>query len=352
MRLLLLLTFVFNLHAIDTSYKSCLDVFKHQLKIREAPRSFPYSFSKALKFSPNQELRQIDQIKELRLGTYNLENFAASSSKLNSDQIVDKTYSIMKAIENSNLDIVVLQEVLEPSFLKTAVKEILQDKYRVMLIDLSGVYDKIGFLVKKDLPLKFKLHSLNEFKTSGRRTFNKDFPVLEIIKDEEPVMFFGGLHLKSKFGGSEGNDYYSKVRQIQLKGILDIQENISKKYSNAPFIIAGDFNNNLTEPVKEFESLKRYMSDAFDLSAKAPQSRLTNITNYKGQRITSQLDGFFVNNSSLDKISINSTEVYQSTNAKGFKVRLDDPRASRDQFASDHSMVITSIDFQKLIDRK
>jgi endonuclease/exonuclease/phosphatase family metal-dependent hydrolase len=355
-RYILLITFFFNLYAADSNLVSCFEVFNYQSISNNSSKAilkkFPYSFSNTLKFNPNKaSIRNIHNIEDMRLGTYNLENFAKTSKYLNSEQVASKTKKIMDSITESKLDIVVLQEILDPDYLSASVREHLNDTYKVMMIDVSGVSDKIAFLVKKDLPLKFKLHSMGDYKVGGRRAFNKDFPILEIIDEDRPLMFFGGLHLKSMFGGKTSNNFFSKVRESQLKSILQIQNKIAKNYSEAPFIIAGDFNNNLAESVKEFDLLKQYMTDTFDLSLKTPNSRLTNITNYKGNRITSQLDGFFVNNNRLEKVSVKSTIVYQSSNSSGFKVSLEDPRATRDQFVSDHSLVVTTLDFQKLLNR-
>lgn len=357
MRYILLITFAFNLFAVDLNFNSCFDVFSYKVGSQSSStavlKKFPYSFSNTLNFTPNNtSVRNINNIEDLRLGTYNLENFAKTSKYLDADQITAKTKKVMDSILDSKLDIVVLQEILDPEYLSLVVREYTDNTYKVLMIDIPSVSDKIAFLVKKDLPLKFKLHSMGDYQLGGRRAFNKDFPILEIIDQDKPLIFLGGLHLKSMFGGRASNKFFADVRESQIKSILNIQDKISKNYSEAPFIIAGDFNNNLTESVKEFDLLKRYMSDTFDLSINAPQSRLTNITKYKGERITYQLDGFFVQNNRLDKVSVKSTEVYQSTNAKGIKISLEDTRSTRDQFASDHSMVITTLDFQKLLNRQ
>jgi len=257
----------------------------------------------------------------------------------------------MRAISDSNLDVLAMQEVLDPQYLKKVVKGYLGDSYKVLFIENPGVSDNIAFLVKKDLPLSYDLHSLKDYKFGDRVAFNKDFPVLEIKLNDKPLMFYGGLHLKSKFGGSVRNNFYGQVRENQVKSILNIKQKIQRNYSDAPFVIGGDFNSNFLDNPSEFNLLKKFMTDSFDLSAKKVSSRLTNITNYKKKRITGQLDGILVSNSSLSKISVKDTRVYQYTNDKGYLIKLEDPRSTRDMMPSDHSMVITTFDFQALIKR-
>ena len=326
---------------------SCFSLFKYK------EYKFPYSYSNIIKYKPKSsiKLRSVNEIQDFKIGTYNLENFSGQSITLNKSEIRTKTRKIMQSISESNLDVLVMQEVLDPQYLKKVVKEYLNDSYKVLYIENAGVSDNIAFIVKKDLPFTFDLHSLKDYKFGDRVAFNKDFPILEIKLNERPIMFYGGLHLKSKFGGSARNNFYGQVRENQVKSILNIKQKIEKNYSDAPFVIGGDFNSNFLDNPSEFNLLKKFMTDSFDLSAKKAPSRLTNITNYKKKRITGQLDGIFVSNNSLSKVSVKDTRVYQYTNNKGYLIKLEDPRSTRDMMPSDHSMVISTFDFQSLIKR-
>lgn len=352
MRILILLFILSNVYGEDLSLNSCFNLFKMSSNLSRTFERFPYRYSKVLKYkSKSSKIRKIRNIQDLKLGTYNLENFAATSFRLNNEQITEKTKNIMNAISNSNLDVVVLQEVLDIEYLKSSVKNLLKAKYEIMVIDRPDVFDKISFLVKKDLPFEFRLHSMNNYKFGERKVFNKDFPILEILHEEKPVMFYGGVHLKSRFGGRPSNNYFENIRDDQIKSILKIQQRVFKEYSTAPFFIGGDFNNNLLEQPKEFELLKKYMTDSFDSNQVPRRNRLTNISTYKGKRVVSQLDGIFYNKKSSNYVVVKDIKVFQYKSRKGYILDLSDSRTKRGELPSDHSLVTTIIDLRRLLRR-
>lgn len=310
---------------------------------------FPYSYGKSVKFKTNNPIRSYEEIEDLNLGSFNLENFSSTSNRLNPLAIEEKSKRIMNAIGESKLDIVVVQEVLEPAYLEQMVKLHLNNEYKVLYIDNSNnVVDNIAFLVKKDLPFSFKLNSMKDYKRGNRVVFNKDFPILE-VKSDERRFFLGGVHLKSKYGGSIENGFYENVRSEQAQSILQIKDKIAQTYGDGtPFIVAGDFNSSLNQGSREFEQLKNQMDDAFDLSLKVPESRITNIAfDQNGQRVSGQIDGILFNKSSK-KIIVKETSVYKFESQNGEILDMSYHNLDRNRLPSDHGLLRTKIDLKSL----
>lgn len=322
----------------------CFNFFRY-----ERSKVFPYQFGKKL-YSSTSSKRKLKAINDIKLATYNLENFAKTSSILNENEIKDKTVKILKAIESNNVDIIALQEVLDLNYLEQSVKEVLGKKYKVLYVKKEFNQDNIAFLVKNDLPLNFEVHSLKDYKFDKRIVFNKDFPILEIKMNDKTIGFYGGLHLKSKFGGSAKNGFYENIRTRQVTSILKIKQKIELEYPGVPFIIGGDFNNDLLSKAKEVNLLKKYMSDSFEFSSLPRKERFTNMSSYKGKKILGQLDGIFFSKSSEDKVKVLRAKIHEFSKKSGYKISLLDPRVSRRDLVSDHSMVVVSFDFKKLID--
>jgi hypothetical protein len=256
----------------------------------------------------------------------------------------------MSAIETNKLDIVVFQEVLEIEYLEKMVKRHLGDNFKVLSLKGENISDNIAFIVKKDLPFSYSLHSMEGFKTGSKKLFRKDFPILEITSEANKKMFFGGVHLKSKYGGSVENNFYETVRTKQADGILKIKNKIEKIYgSETPFIIAGDFNSALNKKPKEFENLQKHMSDSFDQIGATQTQRTTNIAfDHNGKRHISQLDGILYNNSS-SRIYVKNVFVHQFKARNGSVLNMNNPSLNRSLLPSDHGLLITIFDMRSLI---
>lgn len=348
MKILLLLS-LFNI-AFAQDISSCFSLFKVQTTKKVISNiEFPYNFGKAVRFKPKKDLRLFEQMEDIKLGSFNLENFASTSKKLSSQQIAKKSESIMKAISKSELDIVVVQEVLEPQYLEEMIKAHLNNEYRLLYIENSRVSDNIAFLVKRDMPFNFKLNSMKDYKRGSRIVFNKDFPILE-VKSSEGQFLIGGVHLKSKYGGNTSNNFYANVRSEQASSILQIKEKLAHTYGEStPFIVAGDFNSTLNQTSKEFDQLRAHMDDAFDLSIKKPDSRITNIAyDQNGQRVSGQIDGILINKSSK-QVVIKETKVFKFESQNGEILDMADPSLNRSKLPSDHGLLMTTIDLRSLL---
>jgi hypothetical protein len=174
---------------------------------------------------------------------------------------------------------------------------------------------------------------MKNYKHSDRVLFNKDFPILEVKHHDQNVFFLGGVHLKSKFGGKASNNFFEDIRKRQVEGIMKIKSKIDKAYNNkSPFIIAGDFNNDLATSPREFELLRKYMKNPADNSALSQSQRRTFFSR-SNRSFDGELDAFFYPGDEKYKDLLKQTYIH--------KFQGSSP--------SDHSLLINTIDLNKLI---
>jgi hypothetical protein len=92
-----ILLLLLSLTSFSLDLTSCYDAF---LLSKRQDISFPYQFKSTVRYSSKQLPKRLKK-KDLKLGTFNLENFVEDR---------DKAKRIMSSLVENDLDIVVLQE--------------------------------------------------------------------------------------------------------------------------------------------------------------------------------------------------------------------------------------------------
>src|SRR5690606_8418215 len=187
--------------------------------------------------------RSVSEIKELHFGTYNVLNLEYSPGKYVYDEVLKQKIfrpgmmkkpewqmeGVARAIQEEKLDMVVLQEIEGMEPLRQFNQKYLNNAYQEILIEGNdGRGINIGFLVKKDLPLKIHVEThkditwLDSAQTGdAKKLFSRDVPVLHIRRLETsdldpPDVILMGTHYKSQ--RDRGGDIGSAIlREAQVK---------------------------------------------------------------------------------------------------------------------------------------
>ena len=323
------------------------------------------SFLSKIKWTADlKSSRSPEQIKNLRLGTYNVYNLYQEVR----DQAVRDDYlqkmpvnayharqssldGVAKAINESNLDIVVVQEVEHKSALQRFSDERLGGQYQAFILpgnDGRGIH--IGMLVRKDLGFAYEyVSNRNHFwkdPVSKQHEFliKRDLPML-LVKDpktNEIVFVVLGAHLKSK-RDRQGDPNSSIARTAEAERVAEIITNLQKSFGEkTPILLAGDFNGDVhTDP--DLNSLRQHpvLKNVFSSldPAQLPSEKVTHTFHpFGGKTSYSQLDTFWVSESLLRYISYG--EIYRYTDAYGKELPIPSNIRMRKKNPSDHFPVI------------
>jgi predicted extracellular nuclease len=268
--------------------------------------------------------RKLEQIKEIKLMAYNVENLFWSTGKATVAAPLGQKFEapapkseaqiqvLRDIIDKENADILILTEVESLTALEHLAESSLERKYKSFLIegnDPRGI--DIGFLVKSDLPVVVEQRSYKDvewFDPAEKRTdklFCRDLPVL-IFRNQvtgAPLLIVIGNHAKSKI--NRPGDPDSEVwRTAQYQEAAKIVAQYEKEFPNVPLVFGGDFNTQVnTSP--EVQPLKPYLTSAFDLAKDAtPQTDRITHTYHPRDLPTekSQLDDLKVSPNLKDRV--------------------------------------------------
>lgn len=325
--------------------------------------------------------RAVSEIKELNFGTYNVLNLEFSPGRYVYDEALGQKVfkpamikkpewqldGIAKAIKEENLDIVVLQEVegLEP--LKYFNNKYFKNAYQEILIEGNdGRGINIGFLIKKDLPLKIHVETHKDItwvdplkaELGEKKLFSRDVPVLHIRRLDTsdldaPDLIVMGTHYKSQ--RDRAGDVGSAIlRKAQVEKTVEIADFYQKQYGKKiNIVMAGDFNGDIHRN-PEFKSLfeSKVFQDSFDVLGKKidPKDRVTHTFHPRGGNTEyNQLDGVLVNPNASK--AVKDVKVYRYKDEAGKVKPLPKTWDERETNPSDHFMLKTVFDFQKLFGR-
>lgn len=273
--------------------------------------------------------RDFHSITDFKMMSFNVLNLESSPGRYETDATTgerrfvpqhitlpeQKTRELAETILAEDPDVVTLLEVESLSAASSFAKQILQDKYFVILVPGNDNRVNIAFLVKKDLPFDVTVqsHTLrkHQYRGQNQATFTRDFPVLEFRKmgsspRSAPAFLYAGVHLKSQRVPDDSDDPRAeKKRKAQVEEMIHAIAAIKRKYGAAgeqiPVFLAGDFNADLkSDP--EFQALRDAgYQDSFDLAGiPADDPRRVTHSFFKRRRDGSfeppkynQLDGIF-----------------------------------------------------------
>ncbi len=288
----------------------------------------------------------------LFLDLYNGEDIQSLTEKewqklgisLKGNKSKEKCQELAQCITDNEADIVMVCEVGGPESLEHFAKHFLFDKYEsYSLPSNSDRGIDLGYLVKKDLPFKFKLKSHRDrlLRSKIYHYFSRDVLELDISNQNDEVQMILLLtHLKSKLDMKK-DDYEGRSRrQVEMRGMLDLYLELEQKH-NVPIFLGGDFNGNATEfdTEQEFEQIYHLteLKDVCSWEQFPIEKRVSYFHfNRSGNRISSQLDYLFVPAKWKSLIVNGSVCFPHYRNLSGMPLPLPDGHEKKTILPSDH----------------
>lgn len=254
--------------------------------------------------------RPLDTVSQIKIMTYNVENFflPSESDRSPEEKPLVEQKGIARAIADENPDFIVLEEVGGLTVLETFSKNFLNDSYKAYLVpgnDQRGI--EIGYLVKRDLPLRITLESHREATwmdpTDHRahRLFSRDAPALmvraeNVAEDSAPLLILIGNHAKA-MRDRAGDPKSELLRGAQYDEIGRIIDGYRSTYgADVPLLLGGDFNADV-QRAHSIDPVRTRMADPFDLMKTPDVQRVTHTYHPKDRRQPSefaQLDALLV----------------------------------------------------------
>lgn len=237
------------------------------------------------------------------------------SSSLFSNKSKEKCLILAQTIKEADADIVMVTEVGGPESLHNFAKYLLSDEY--LALSLPSNSDRgidLGYLVKKSLAYKVDLHTHIDYPLPlPARRFSRDVLRLDLKKNNETEMILLLVHIKSKLN-LRGEDFEGRTRRsLEVKGLLEIYQNLAHKFPDVPILVGGDFNGHAGE--KDTEEEFKYIYQNTDLKDIAfltqipEEDRFSYIYfNRGGNRFVQQIDYLFL--SEKFKSILETTECY------------------------------------------
>ena len=328
--------------------------------------------------APAAAMRPLSTVQALRFGSYNMLNLfekvgkhipdpeRPGKLKRVSDAVAKEEWQLReqaRAIIETDLDVLSLQEVENVAALKDFVDRYLGGRYRLFLIEGNdGRGIDVAFLVKNDLPLEFE-HLTHKDETwrdpllGGRETrlFSRDLPAL-VVRAEgnaKPLFVLLGTHYKSKRDRGASDPESRGLRRAQVERTAQIIGRMQARFGkDTPILLAGDFNGQMNhEP--EFEALKRIgMIDSFDALPQPPseRERVTHTYHPRGGRTQAhQMDAVMIVPSM--KGLVKRAFVYRYRDERGREKPIPDTFEQRNKNPSDHFPVVVELEFQPMLAR-
>jgi hypothetical protein len=321
--------------------------------------------------------RPLSSIERLKLGTYNVLNLFEMVGKWVPDPKTGRRTKVAdrkpkeewqlrqeaKAILDSDLDLVTLEEVENVKALAQFADRYLEGKYRPLLIegnDERGI--DVGFLVKKDIPVDIE-HRSHKDRTwvdplgdgTPTKLFSRDLPALIVRApgQSRPLFIQLGTHYKSKRSRGSEDPESEGLRRAQVEETAKIIGELRAEFGqDVPLMLAGDFNGDVQRD-STFAAIKQAgMTDALDLADPplTPLERVTHTYHPKGGPThKAQMDAIFV--SETMKSLVKMARVYRYLDAQGREKPLPETYEDRAKNPSDHFPVLVTIEFQPLVKR-
>lgn len=265
------------------------------------------------------------------------------SSSLFSNKSKEKCQMLGNAIIDAQADIVMVTEVGGPESLSNFAKYVLNDAY--YSLSLPSNSDRgidLGYLIKRTVPYKVEIHTHIDFELPyPAKRFSRDVLRLDLIDDDKIKMIFLLVHIKSKLN-LRGADFEGRTRRVlEVKGLIDIYQELEKKHPDVPILIGGDMNGHAGENDTEEEFKQIYsLTDLKDIAflAKIPEDeRFSYIYfNRGGNRFVQQIDYLFISEKFAPMID--PTECYfpRYKNLTGAPLPIPKRMEQKNTLPSDH----------------
>lgn len=197
----------------------------------------------------------LDKYQDQPLKDINEDLWQSFSIARDPNKSLAKLYEMAELVEKQDPDICVFSEVGGRTSLENFNKLFLQNKFDVYMTDSNSSRGiDIGFLVKKNLPYKFKVKSNRKYEINVQNKkykFSRDIPELRLYQQDQLKMVIMGVHFKSKI--SSQSDYQGMdTRAAEVLGLVAIYQRLKKKYQ-VPILVMGDFNGMVQKNDHEYE---------------------------------------------------------------------------------------------------
>jgi len=270
------------------------------------------------------------------------------SSSLYANKSKEKCLQIAQTIKECGADIVMMTEVGGTESLHNFAKFILQDEY--FALSLPSNSDRgidLGYLVRKDFPLSFSLHSYLNFPLPDpKRKFSRDVLRLDFFEGDHLKFILLLVHIKSKLDLKKSDFEGRTQRSLEIKGLVNIYKELSSL--NVPIFIGGDFNGNASEKETEEEFLPLYketnLKDISFLAQIPEELRFSYIYfSRSGQRVVQQIDYLFLSEQYRQLIDLKECYFPRYKNLEGGPLPLPKRVEHKSLQPSDHFPFIASI---------
>jgi len=337
--------------------------------------------------------RNIDEMNEIKIGSYNMLNlmfFQGKHIRTGIDQLrpkslefkqIDKPMNDIlnsaKAVKDNNFDLFWGQEVEGIDIARDYSKRFLDDEYIPLFIKANDTRNiQVGVFIKRDLPFDVELHSFQRMRGDylGRdiEVFSRDLAVLLVYPKnhgpkDKPLFITTGGHFKSMRDTVDAEKAATPVdpgstlrRKLQFETTLKIKKILQDKYGRGvPFMMSADNNTDVNGP--EIVALTGGgLVDSFKV-AETPFTGPVATHTYHPRQLQvdgsylnlptkkKQIDAQFIDEKCAEKGLVKSAGVYRYKDANGKELKIPDTFNERKQNPSDHFPIWMILDFKKLL---
>ncbi|MDD0853250.1 hypothetical protein HBN50_09080 [Halobacteriovorax sp. GB3] len=305
-------------------------------------------------------------MKELKTCTFNLENFFLVQTEHVENPLayksLDKIKWIANVIEEIDADIYLLTEVGTEDSLHYFNDKYLDSKYHVSVIRGNtnrGI--EIGFLINKRLPFHYshftyKNHSLgfkyeNTEEDGPFEKMSRDIAELHIKdpKTEEVLFICLLVHLKSKLDKDGIDPEGNYRREAEANLLAKAYKKLEEQFPKVPKLIAGDFNNTLSDSTNwELQALRDLeMKDILELLDLPDHMKATHV-HFPHQEPAKfyQLDYILLHPLLWNRINPEQSGVYRYKDQHGNRMGLPTEHYHRYGLPSDHYPVVATFSWK------
>lgn len=241
----------------------------------------------------NHETSSVTELTEIK--------WQLMSSSLFMNKSKEKCQVLANTIKDAQADIVMVTEVGGPESLSNFAKYLLDDQF--LALSLPSNSDRgidLGYLVRKDLPYALDIHSHVNFPLPHpARKFSRDVLRLDLKENGQMKMIFLLAHIKSKLDLKK-TDFEGRTRRVlEVKGLVDIYQELKGRYPDLPILIGGDMNGHAgeTDTEEEFRPIYEH-TDLKDIAylTKIPEEERFSYIYFTrgGNRFVQQIDYLFI----------------------------------------------------------
>lgn len=265
------------------------------------------------------------------------------SSSLFSNKAKEKCQILANTILEANADIVMMTEVGGHESISNFAKFLLRDEYdSYSLPSNSDRGIDLGYLVKKSLGLEISIQSyISHPLPAPAYKFSRDVLQLTLKNNHGVLCILLLVHIKSKLNLSK-TDFEGRTRRVlEIQGLLEIYEKLTKAYPDKPILIGGDMNGHAGEKdtEEEFKAIyqKTDLKDCAYLARVPEDERFSYIYfNRGGQRFVQQIDYLFISEKFTPLLVPEETYFPRYKNLEGQLMPIPQRMEQKNTLPSDH----------------